>query len=96
MSWETLESVNHPGETAAEAATIQLRRVSETNGTYVSWLQEYSGDASPQLLNFTTRALQQNLADLRSGLEEGKQLPEPKKKKKKKKKKKGKKKKGKK
>jgi len=71
LAFETI-STNHPAESTAEIFTIRLRRVGETNGTYVSYEVEYAADVSRDLIAYTNKALLGTLQELRSGLLAGK------------------------
>jgi len=93
VAFETIETCTFPSEVAAEIHTIKLRRVGESNGTFISWETEYAAQTPGDLVAFQTKALQDSLNALRNGIAAGKTVKDQKKKSKKKSKKKNKKKK---
>ncbi len=56
LAYETIHS-NHPSETSAEISTFRLRRVAETNQTFISYETEFASDVSRELIQFTNKGL---------------------------------------
>jgi len=68
ITWETIEA-NHESESSAKISTIKLFRITETDQTLVQWSAEHASDVTHEALKFERKAFQENLHELRKGLE---------------------------
>ncbi|KAL6069732.1 hypothetical protein QOT17_007298 [Balamuthia mandrillaris] len=67
--WENVSS-EPVAEVTATITTLQAHRITDGNATLLTWTAEYSADAKGDFIAFNTKALQQNLAELKNALEQ--------------------------